>query len=564
MQSQNGYERRVTLLSLSLIVAGIILATLTSEGWLLLDIASLTAGLAIVIGDGLARTIALVAWSVVASTTGEYMLPVTVAAGYVAGATYRPNQVEPLSSREARRLTLIPAFYTPILLVYPVSIVPLASYTIAVMVEWIRASARLSRVKALVVERDVSVVYGEEARVPVLIDTQGVPVYYSLIVDGVQVDRGYGAGKLPLGFNVKPRIIGVERHRVEAVIVDDKGLARRRMGPYTVRVKASLASAKAILRIRRVLSAYREIIGRPLIYKGIPPRIAVEVEGPEAGAGAEGEGAGEGERGEGRGELGVGGGVPLSSIILPVEAEPGEEYTWIPFSTGREYGGGPWHRGDYRGVREYLPGDKPTQIHWKKSISRRELVVKTYEAGGEGGGGGGKLLVVADWVSRSPEELDELVKKTYSAVLQGMSEKHLVLRAPSGVVYYLRGGVPELLAGLDELIRAEGVLQRLNYDGWSRMNVFEEFHMMLRSGGRLSRIARYYIAHARALVSSLKRLGVEEGIAYTMIYSDATALRNHALQEVLNNTFTASQPVPDIPLEEVAENLKRYLVAYRA
>ena len=270
--------------------------------------------------------------------------------------------------------------------------------------------------------------------------------------------------------------------------------------------------------------------------------------------------------GEGRGESGFGaGGVPLSSIILPAEEEAGvEEYKWIPFPTGHEYGGGPWHRGDYRGVREYMPGDKPTQIHWKKSMSRGELVVKTYEAGGEGGGGGGKLLIVADWVSRSPEELDELVKKTYSAILQGMSEKYLVLRAPSGVVYFLRGGVPELLAGLDEVLRAEGVFQRLNYDGWSRGRVVEEFHEMLRSGGRLSRLARYYLAHGRALVLSLRKLGVEEGIGFTIIHSDATAVRNHALYEVLSRTFQGTMPIPDIRLEEVADVLRRYLVAYRA
>ncbi|MCE4629953.1 MAG: hypothetical protein F7C82_06705, partial [Desulfurococcales archaeon] len=106
--------------------------------------------------------------------------------------------------------------------------------------------------------------------------------------------------------------------------------------------------------------------------------------------------------------------------------------------------------------------------------------------------------------------------------------------------------------------------QRLNYDGWSRGMVVEEFHEMLRSGGRLSRLARYYLAHGRALVSSLRRLGVEEGIGFTIIHSDATAVRNHALYEVLSRTFQGTMPIPDIRLEEVADVLRRYLVAYRA
>lgn len=569
MQSPGEYERRAAILAASLIISGIIIAMLQEEGQLLVLAASLIAGLAAVVGDSLARTIALLAWSVVASTMGEYMLPLTLLAGYTAAVTYRPIDIDPLTTRETRRLTLIPAFYTPILLIYPVSVIPLASYTIALIVDWVRASARLSRVKAVLVEREVGVAYGEEARVPLVIDTHGVRVHYALLVDGQAIEGGSAEGRVALGFTVKPRIIGVERHRVELVLVDDKGRASRRIGPYTVRVKASLASIKAILRVRRILSAYRELIGRPLVYRGIPPRIAVEVEGFEAGAGREGKGVGEGVVGEGRGEIGTGaGGIPLSSVILPVEEEAEEleepVYTWVPFSTGREYGGDRGFRGDYRGVRDYIPGDKPTQIHWKKSLSRGGLVVKTYEAGGMGGGGGGKLLVVADWVSRSPDELDELVKKTYSAILQGMGEKYLVLRVPSGVQYFLKGGVPELLAGLDEVLRAEGVYQRLNYDGWARSGVVEGFREMLRYGGRLSVLARYYIAYARALVSSLKRLGVEEGIGFTMIYSDATALRNHALYEVLNNTFTGGVPVPDIPLEEVAETLKKYLIAYRA
>ncbi|MGD2069196.1 MAG: DUF58 domain-containing protein [Gemmatimonadota bacterium] len=38
------------------------------------------------------------------------------------------------------------------------------------------------------------------------------------------------------------------------------------------------------------------------------------------------------------------------------------------------------HRGEYRNLREYRPGDDPRDIHWRRSAGRRAPVVREYEA----------------------------------------------------------------------------------------------------------------------------------------------------------------------------------------
>lgn len=42
-------------------------------------------------------------------------------------------------------------------------------------------------------------------------------------------------------------------------------------------------------------------------------------------------------------------------------------------------GGGPGARGEYRGLREYRPGDDPRDIHWRSTAKRGEPVIREYD-----------------------------------------------------------------------------------------------------------------------------------------------------------------------------------------
>lgn len=565
------YEARAVIVGTSIIIAGVLASLALPRKDIVFLGASLLAGIVVVFGDQLARTLSLLAWAVTASTMGQHLIPLAVLAGVAGEALYHPSRIDSIAPGEARRLLVLAAFYTPVVIVYPASILPLTAYTVTLLVDWMIMSSRLTKAVVSVLEKDVTVEYGEEAIIPVKIKAGVGRIHYSLLLDGHRVLMGVGEGEEYHELKVKPVIVGAEKHTVEAVIADWRGRARRRIGPYTVTVRTTLSSIRALLRIRRILQAYREAIRRPQIYRGEPRLVMVELEAEGVGRGGKGEGRGEGETGEGagfeEGRRGLGG-AQLHSIIFPVDGE-GEEVldvavVWTPVSTGREYTGGRGLRGDYRGVREYIPGDRPTQIHWKKTASRRELVVKTYEGGIGGGGGKSRLLVIADWVSRNPAELDDLVKKTYSAILQGGGEKILLLRLPRGILYLIRGGVPEVLEVLDDIIRSEGIMQYLDYGGWRRSRTAELYTELLRDKGVMGQIARYLLAYAKAVVSSLEGIGVEPGTSYTIIHSDATAVWNQALKRALNNSLGEPIPIEEIPVEEAALRLRRLLAGYKA
>lgn len=92
------------------------------------------------------------------------------------------------------------------------------------------------------------------------------------------------------------------------------------------------------------------------------------------------------------------------------------EFASLP---GNEWGGESGARkavlGDYHGVRWYLPGDRLKDIHWKKTISRRILVIKEYTSSGVEKvasltGRYGPVIVV-DLLASSLRELDNVLRQ---------------------------------------------------------------------------------------------------------------------------------------------------------
>jgi len=81
-------------------------------------------------------------------------------------------------------------------------------------------------------------------------------------------------------------------------------------------------------------------------------------------------------------------------------------------------------RGEYYGVRAYVPGDEISLIHWKKSVSKQTLVVKDYRREPFG-----TLIVLCDLTSKTFNELDDLVYTLLSTLI------YETLREPMQTAY---------------------------------------------------------------------------------------------------------------------------------
>ena len=81
-------------------------------------------------------------------------------------------------------------------------------------------------------------------------------------------------------------------------------------------------------------------------------------------------------------------------------------------------------RGEYYGVRAYVPGDETSSIHWKKSVSKQTLIVKDYRRKPFE-----TLIVLCDLTSKTFNELDDLVYTLLSTLI------YETLRDPMQTIY---------------------------------------------------------------------------------------------------------------------------------
>jgi hypothetical protein len=442
------------------------------------------------------------------------------------------------------RLSVLPLVLSPAYVVRPSSLVAAVAYVVSLAAATTSAYLRLSRSNVRVGRGEFTAYLGEAVLVPVDVEVVG-ETYFTVSVDGSEVLRGtLGAGRTQLLVRLRPEVAGVRRYSIQLTLVDRWGLSRVSYGPYVVVVKAVPRSSEVVRRAREVLSAYVSA-STPVVYVGRLGGVA----GSAVGGGPGGGGGGR-----------VGGG--LDGVGGPRPAETSAVTAWLRFrwevatrvlealaTSSRVF------RGDYAGVREYTPGDHPRSIHWKKSVSIGELVVKVYESGG-GEVGGSPALVVADWDASNPVELDYLIQVTYSALVVGRGRRYLYLILPSGRVYYVSGEALDVLRALDAVLLTEGVEARFNYEAPQRVGTRDAVGELGRVGGKLSLVDSYYRALAKALVDDAETRGIPRGSTYVLIHPKAYALRyTYLALELEARGYRGTSPRLLKP-EEVAARLR--------
>jgi len=205
-----------------------------------------------------------------------------------------------------------------------------------------------------------------------------------------------------------------------------------------------------------------------------------------------------------------------------------------------------WRRGEYLGARYYIPGDDPRSIHWKKSLSKGDLVVKEY---GGGGGGFGGIVVIADLTSANEFEFDKLSYTLLALLIRNAvrfpaNDALVIIVTPDGGMGAIRGGSVEVLAAITYMFNREMFSVEYDYRSMGRLLTDEEVRAISSSSSSIAvAIKAASELFTKKVLDLLYRARATLPRPYTAIHGRATAFRYSYLRSRLKDLgFTYVTP----------------------
>jgi Protein of unknown function DUF58. len=450
--------------------------------------------------------------------------------------------------------------YTPIYIVNPRVLIPIATIVSSMLIAMAREYARLGRSYVELHQHRKAVYIGEAASHEVVVKCPGV-FRYTVLESERGVASGEAVDEARVDLLVRASRLGASSTSVSVVVEDVRGLARVSHGPYTLSFVV-LARATAFLkRAERMLEKYAAYLAVPRVVKlSVSPLGLGEVGG---GAGL----AGIGAVGSASGGAGVGGVGPEAQPLGALATGVGMGGVGRSAPTGEKRGfarrapamrivkeveaaiariSAKAHVGEYLGVREYLPGDNPKAIHWKKSFRRElaeDLYVKVFSSKPEEGGGGrGVRIVYADLAATSPRELDIMISAIYGELLRELESgrpfttTHLFIAIPGEGLHYIHGKLVDVVVALNTLIQRYEIRALYDYETWRRTRTIR----LGEAQGFVNQLEEYYKALGLAIASAVKS-EVGAGKSIVLIHSNALAYKYAVVAKVLRDAgFTVT------------------------
>ncbi len=214
-------------------------------------------------------------------------------------------------------------------------------------------------------------------------------------------------------------------------------------------------------------------------------------------------------------------------------------------------------RGEYYGVREYVPGDNPKNIHWKKSIAKGELVVKEFSGGLNSLNELGPIIIFADITVSNILEFDKVSYNIFSLILKYAAlnphgELVLLLTLPNGDMIAISGGARDVLLELYKLFRERVMHVDLDYYSMSNMLGREEIDTIMSTKNMVLDTIKYINAsfYSRVL-SVLGRLGLDMPTYYTIIHGKPTSFKYSMLKYLLERNGYIYVKEPRISFREI-------------
>ncbi len=369
----------------------------------------------------------------------------------------------------------------------------------------------------------VEAVLNEEVEIPIDIRTKS-KVYVRVKSRGV-LEEFEALGNMLLALPLRFSRLGLHRVVVE---VDIWGHNR-----FSYRSTRLVFNVNVVPAIKKLLRILESSIGGALLGRGLTALRGYGVFGGEAREGVRGRGLREG----------------FEKTVRP----SGVRIRFIGEGLSARS-----MRGEYYGVREYIPGDNPRNIHWKKSLSKNELIVKEFSGGLSGTGGLGLVIVFADLVSSSTSEFDRLSYKLLSTILRYAAlnpygEMALFLTLPDGFLEVLRGEARSILVELYRLFREELLFVDLDYHSMSDFLSDSELEKLLARRNLVLDAIRYvHVRFYSNVLSLLGKLGLDSPTYYTIIHGRPTSFKYSLLRFFLNKLGYMYLEVPRVSFTEAS------------
>lgn len=420
-------------------------------------------------------------------------------------------------------LLLLQGVNSIVVLVYPYSSIGILASSASILVASLVLHATIlskTRVEALPGPREARL--GEPVRITLRL-ARGGPVRLVARINGNVYEKLLRQGDILVAETV-PEHLGKNRLLVETITTDLWAMARKWIGVFVFEYTVLPAGYEALKRARKIL-ATRPGKGRGELFSvslallvrtlGTGRRGGVAVV-PEAELGLIAKAIG-----EGRGL----GGLFLRRLV--------EEYVEAVLRPRRS------RRGEYIGVRDYVAGDSPRDIHWKKSLSRQALVVKEHASQpptrerrrgvggtGEKGGsrGGEEPVLIANLAASNPRELDAIISTLVGIVAERASKNPEtvlpVVLVEGDYVAVLEGTGAGLLQLLYNALSRTGISVAYNYRSVARTHGPEELEYMV--GQTRVRVFNAIVSsqapRARVLAEALYRAGLRPPRDYSLVY----------------------------------------------
>lgn len=390
--------------------------------------------------------------------------------------------------------------YVPVYIVVPQAVIPaiavIGSAVIALFAEYVELS--VFRVEAIKIPQLIYL--GDSAEIELEVHGRGRAIY-EVHLDGKLVEEGFINDVARIRLFIKPDYAGIHIYAVQIGLRGRRGLAQLLVKSFSIKLRVIPRYTAVSRRARALLAKYIHEVGVPTV---LYARISAEHRVSKVPAP-----------------------YHLAASLQPKWGRQGPQqavYHWTtPYRIYQvlEEVIGRALRGEYIGAREYVPGDSPRDIHWKKSVCLNRLVVKEYGASSTGEAGH-PVVVVADWMATNAVELDMLIELTYWILLSNRASKIVVLKVPSGGLYLIRGRYLDIIAAIESILMIEDIRALFNYESWSRSRMVVN---TVTGGGVLEELIRYYELQAYSLIGELEKQGAVRGTPFYTIYSKSLSFK---------------------------------------
>ncbi|MEB3845475.1 MAG: DUF58 domain-containing protein [Desulfurococcales archaeon] len=420
-------------------------------------------------------------------------------------------------------LLVLQAALSLVAFIYPLIIPPLAVVSILMIALAILVYLAVTRhVRIGLFKRSIEAYAGSPVNIGLSVETR-YPVVLMVSGEGVsktvQLDS---PGLIDLEYT--PDHTGTRTLRIKAVATDTLGLTWRDLGYVMVRMNVLPQSYRMLAKAGALLAGTGrgDLLAKlsvTLVLHSEQLRGKMKVASGGELAGLAG-GLGGTKGGSGRGLHG-GGSRLIAGIIREYLEGLGELEARI---------------GDYMGVREYVPGDDPRNIHWKRSLSIQRLTSKEYATPGGSGSsswsaGRGGLFLLACMECSWSTDLDYLLTRILS-VLVNQSERNpesrftLLLHTESKTLI-LDGTVMAVLELLYRTLRENPLELKYEYQSLNTYLSRGEIEYMLENNAEppYKVIATSFLIDHEAITRVLHEARIEPPMDFAVVHCKPASSR---------------------------------------